>query len=183
MSDKIRPLYDEHGAEGYYQAFADTYSNPHEAQIRALVSAHFNVLKTTQGVLDFGAGGGEVTRALKDMGAQTCIGCDPFTWALYERQTGCACLRHSFADIIRGADLGGPYGCVVASFSMHLCPEKDLFSLTDALFGVAQQIAIITPHKRPELERIPNINLTFEASTQNERGKQVRLKVYERNYV
>ncbi len=38
MSGKaIRPLYEAHGAEGYYAEFAETYENPHFPEIAVLL--------------------------------------------------------------------------------------------------------------------------------------------------
>jgi hypothetical protein len=175
---KIRPLYDELGAEGYYAAHGDSYSNPHQPEIEALLRRNFERLDCSGGVLDFCAGGGEVSQVLQSLGVEKITGCDPFTHDLFERQTGLPCLRHSFRDVLRGADLGGPYSLIVSSFALHLCPLADLWPLTYALFQAAPTLVVLTPHKRPELEKLPGFELLWQDAVANERGKQVRLKEY-----
>jgi len=173
----IRPLYEKYGAEGYYREHAADYSNPHFPEIESLVRQNFSRFDCSGGVLDFACGGGEATQALLQMGAASVTGCDPFTFDLYERQTGCRCLRFSFKDVIRGADLGH-YSLIISSFALHLCPEKDLFPLTWNLFQAAPVLVVITPHKRPELEKLPGIELVWESAAVTARGKKVKLKTY-----
>lgn len=177
MSAKIRPLYDEHGAEGYYRDFAEQYENPHLPEIRALLERNFERFDCTGTVLDFAAGGGEVASALQHLGAQNIVGCDPFTHALFERKTGFPCLQLSFKDVLREG-LPGQYSLIVSSFALHLCPQKDLFSLTWNLLQAAPVLVIITPHKRPELEKLPGIQLAWEDFVETDRGKKVRMKAY-----
>ena len=177
MTQKIRPLYDEHGAEGYYREFADAYENPHLPEISALIARNFDRLDCSGMVLDFAAGGGEVATALQMAGAENILGCDPFTFALFERKTGLPCLQLSFKDVIRDG-LPGQYSIIISSFALHLCPFKDLFSLCWNLFQAAPVIVIITPHKRPELENIQGIQLIWEDAVETVRGKKVRMKAY-----
>ncbi len=175
----IRPLYDTYGAEGYYRDHADEYANPHFSEIKTLLERNFSKFDCSGGVLDFAAGGGEVAQVLQQLGIQKITGCDPFTYHLFEKNTGLSCLRFSFKDVIKGAPLG-QYSLIVSSFALHLCPPKDLFPLTWQLLQAAPVLAIITPHKRPELEKLPGIELVGEDVAENERGKKVRMKVYRR---
>lgn len=177
MTKKIRPLYDEYGAEGYYRAFADRYENPHLPEIRSLLERNFERLDCSGMVLDFAAGGGEVASALLNLGAQQVLGCDPFTYGLFEQKTGLPCLRLSFKEVVREG-LHGSYSLIVSSFAMHLCPPKDLFLLAWNLLQTAPLLVIITPHKRPELEKLPGIALQWEDFVETERGKKVRMKAY-----
>ncbi|MDO8368424.1 MAG: class I SAM-dependent methyltransferase [Saprospiraceae bacterium] len=177
QTPKIRPLYEEHGAEGYYREFADAYENPHLPEIQALVERNFYRLDCSDAVLDFAAGGGEVASALQGLGAKHIIGCDPFTHALFERKTALTCLQLSFKDVIREG-LSGQYSMIISSFAMHLCPLKDLFPLTWNLLQAAPLLVIITPHKRPELEKLQGIQLLWEDSVETVRGKKVRMKAY-----
>lgn len=178
MSIKIRPLYDEHGIEGYYRAFGSLYKNPHEAQVAALLNRNYWRMGCSSGtVLDFAAGSGEVARVLLSLGMDDILGCDPFTYELFEEKTGLPCLRLSFMDIVRKG-LPGKYSCIVCSFALHLCPAKDLFPLTWQLFHVAPLIVVITPHKRPELEKMSHITLEWEDGVETEKGKKVRMKAY-----
>jgi hypothetical protein len=177
VSNKIRPLYDEHGAEGYYRAFGNQYENPHLPEISALLERNFVRLDCSGVVLDFAAGGGEVSSVLLSLGAKHLVGCDPFTHALFEQKTGLICLQQSFKDVVREG-ITGPYSLIVSSFAMHLCPQKDLFSLTWNLLQAAPVLVIITPHKRPELEKLPGIQLLWEDYVETDRGKKVRMKAY-----
>ena len=173
---KIRPLYEEHGAEGYYRDHAEAYENPHFPEIKALIERNLHRFDCTV-VLDFSAGGGEVTQVLQQAGIKDIAGCDPFTFALFEKNTGLPCLRLSFMDVIKNG-LPGKYSLIVSSFALHLCPPRDLFSLTWQLLDAAPMLAVLTPHKRPELEQLSGVTLAWEDSVATERGKKVRLKVY-----
>lgn len=174
---KIRPLYEAFGAEGYYRDHAAGYENPHEAQIQALLARNFHRIDSTGIVLDFAAGGGEVTLALRQLGAQHLAGSDPFTHALFEEKTGLPCLRLSFMDVIKQG-INGQYSAIISSFALHLCPAKDLFPLAWNLLQAAPILVIITPHKRPELELLPGIYLLWDDSVETPRGKKVRMKAY-----
>lgn len=178
----IRPLYEEHGSEGYYRTFADQYENPHLPEIEALLRRNFERLDGSGKVLDFACGGGEVTLSLQKLGAGDFLGCDPFTHALYERKTGYPCLQLSFRDVIKNG-LPGAYSVIISSFALHLCPPKDLFSLCWQLLQAAPLLVVITPHKRPELEQIPGIQLAWEDAVETPRGKKVRMKAYQQSII
>ncbi|MBL7810357.1 MAG: hypothetical protein JNN28_21215 [Saprospiraceae bacterium] len=180
MGKKIRPLYDQYGADGYYQQFSEEYENPHFPLIKALLEKNLFRLDGSAGVLDFSAGGGEVSQVLVSAGWNLVLGCDPYTHQLYTQNTGLPCLQLSFKDVIRSG-LPGRYSLIISSFALHLCPEKELFSLVWNLFEAAPVIVVITPHKRPELEHLPGIQLVWEDLVENDRGKKVRMKVYRRN--
>ena len=175
---KIRPLYDEHGAEGYYRAFADTYENPHFPEIKKLLERNMGKFDCSA-VLDFAAGGGEVTQVLQGLGMRGITGCDPFTFDLFEKNTCCTCLRLSFMDVIKNG-LPGHYSTIFSSFALHLCPVRDLFSLSWQLLEAAPVLVVLTPHKRPELEKLEGVELLWEDVVSTERGKKVRLKTYKR---
>ena len=177
MARSIRPLYDQYGAEGYYQSQGDSYENPHLPLIERLLERNGRRLNMEGKILDFAAGGGEVTRTLVRMGVREVEGSDPFTWTLYEKKTGLPCHRYSFMDVVKNG-LEGSYSTIISSFAMHLCPQKDLFSLTWNLFQATPLLVIITPHKRPELELIPGVELCWQDITEDERGKKVRIKAY-----
>lgn len=172
----IRPLYDKHGVDEYYRDHAGAYENPHFQEIKTLLHQNLHRLDTSA-VLDFGAGGGEVTLALQDRGIQTIAGCDPYTYELYEKNTGRPCLRHSFKTVIK-TGLPGPYSVIISSFALHLCPVRDLFPLTWNLLQAAPLLVALTPHKRPELEALPGIELVWADFALTGRGKKVRCKAY-----
>ncbi len=176
MDKGIRNLYSEMGVEGYYSLHGSAYANPHVEQVRELLHRNAHRVDYSH-VLDFCCGGGEVSLVLRELGFDTAQGCDPFTATLFEANLGRPCLPFSFQDVIQGK-LEGEYSSVICSFAMHLCPEKQLYPLAQALFRVAPQIVIITPHKRPELEKLSGVSLEFEDFALTERGKKVRMKAF-----
>ncbi len=172
----IRPLYDEYGVDGYYRDHAAAYENPHFPEIKTLLERNLHRMDTTH-VLDFGCGSGEVTRVLQATGCAGITGCDPYTSAQYIEQTGKPCLLLSFRDVIKNG-LPESYSTIISSFALHLCPVKDLFSLSWNLFQSAPLLVVLTPHKRPGLETLPGIELAWEDFTLTDRGKKVRCKAY-----
>jgi trans-aconitate methyltransferase len=170
-------MYDTYGPDGYYQQFAADYDNPHLPEIKALLEKNLYRLDTTA-VLDLAAGTGEVTQVLLEHGITDVQGIDPYTYIIYTEKTGRPCTTESFMDILKDG-LDRPYSLIVCSFAMHLCPLKDLFSLTWQLFQSAPVLVIITPHKRPELELLPGIELLWTDETETIRGKKVRMKAYQ----
>lgn len=172
----IRPQYDEYGVDAYYRDHAGVYENPHFPQIKTLLEQNLRRLDTGA-VLDFGAGSGEATRVLQALGVQNITGCDPYTYNIYEQNTGRPCLRLSFKDVIK-AGLPSAYTVAISSFALHLCPGKDLFPLAWNLLQAAPLLLVLTPHKRPELEALPGIELLWDDFALTERGKKVRAKAY-----
>ncbi len=143
--------------------------------------------------LDFSCGGGEVTLILSELTLSNeeishkkkdnlFLGCDPFTFKLYEKNTDYRCLPFSFEDVVKGKmtpSVQIPFSAIICSFGMHLCPEKLLYSLVYQLFMYSKNIIIITPHKRPQLEKLSGVELVFDDFVLTERGKKVFLKSYQ----
>lgn len=192
MKKAIRTEYAEKGVEEYYKTHADVYENPHFPYIKSLLHQNQHRIDYTH-ILDFSCGGGEVTLILteltlsdKDIGHKKkenrFLGCDPFTFKLYEKNTGYRCLPLSFEDVVKGKmtpSVSEPFSAIICSFGMHLCPEKMLYSLVYQLFMYSKNIIIITPHKRPQLEKISGVELVFDDFVLTERGKKVFLKNYQ----
>ena len=174
---KIRKLYETFGAENYYRDHASEYQNPHFPQIRELLTRNVDQLDSSGVMLDFAGGSGEVSIVLRALGMENIEGCDPFTFDLYEKTTGLPCWRLTFMDVIKQG-LPKEYSTIICSFAMHLCAPKDLFSLTWNLFQRTDLLIIITPHKRPELENLPGVDLIWQDSALTERGKKVHMKAY-----
>lgn len=173
----IRNEYAKMGVEAYYKAKGHVYSNPHFAQIEALLVQNEHRIDYTN-VLDFCCGSGEVSAVVRTLNYPLPIASDPFTQKAYQSNFNKKCLSLSFEDVIRG-HLEGHYSAVICSFAMHLCPEKQLFPLVFNLFQHSSMLVIITPHKRPVLEEIDLVALVFEDFVLTERGKKVKLKAYE----
>jgi hypothetical protein len=104
-------------------------------------------------VLDLAAGSGEVTLALRTLGAARIDGIDPYTAAAYARRTGAQVENLTFADIAAGALALRRYSLIVCSFAMHLCERSRLPALTYQLALLSDSMLILTPHKRPEIRR------------------------------
>ena len=177
MPESIRPLYDALGAEGYYHQYADAYANPHEPEIRALVLKNLHRIPSEH-LLDFSAGSGEVSRALLEAGVQQITGSDPYTQALYTRQTGRPCYNWDFQTVLSWKSTEHQFSSIISSFAMHLCPQEALFPLCWNLLQMAPILIIITPHKRPEIEKMPGFKLIWEDKALTPRGKSVRMKAY-----
>jgi 2-polyprenyl-3-methyl-5-hydroxy-6-metoxy-1,4-benzoquinol methylase len=176
----IRTHYAESSVEVYYETYSDVYENPHFPYITTLLKQNTHRIDYTQ-VLDLSAGGGEVSMILKDLGHPNTTGTDPFTHQLYQKQLHTQCYQYSFEDIIKGkSDQANwpPFSAIICSFAMHLCPEKQLYPLTQKLFTHSPQIIIITPHKRPALEKLSGVTLEFDDHTFTLKGKKVFLKSY-----
>jgi SAM-dependent methyltransferase len=180
MKKAIRTEYAEKGVEAYYQKNANTYENPHFPYIQQLLAQNQGRIDYAN-VLDLACGGGEVALILRGLGFENTTGCDPFTKRLFVKNTGLRCFNYSFEDIVKGrlaAKVAGTYSSIISSFAMHLCDEKMLYSLTNQLFSLTQNVVVITPHKRPQLEYFSEFELAFEDFVLTERGKKVFLKKY-----
>ncbi len=174
----IRLKYESDGVEGFYSQYAEMYVNPHLPYIKALIVQNETKLDYTKG-LDFCAGNGEVSQIWKELGYKDFLGSDCFTFKNYEKNLEIPCCTYSFEDIVRqNFSFPHTFSTIVCSFAMHLCPEKQLFPLVYNLFQYTNCLVIITPHKRPQLENIPQIQLFLEDFVLTERGKKVFLKAY-----
>ena len=103
---------------------------------------------------------------------------DPYTQKACRKSFEQQCWNFSFEDIIKGK-LTGHVSSIICSIAMHLCLEKQLYPLVYQLFQHSKQLIIITPHKRPELEKLDGVELDFTDFAFTERGKKVFLKMYE----
>ena len=181
MPKAIRNEYAESGVETFYSLNGDNYENPHEKQVNEIVIKNVTRFDCSS-VLDLSCGSGEVTRALQSLKFENIIGCDPFTYKLYEKKTGKKCFAFTFDDLVRGKHLTvlnkKQFSCIISSFALHLQPEKKLYSLVAALFYLTDTLIVITPHKRPILENFENILLINTDFVLTERGKKVFLKQY-----
>lgn len=174
--DAIRNRYAEEGVEDYYKENGADYTNPHFRQVRQLLLQNEHRIQFDN-VLDFCCGSGEVSQVILELSYPLPLASDPFTAEAYQKQFNRDCLPYSFEDVIKGK-MNGHFSAIICSFAMHLCPVKDLFPLAYQLFQCTDQLVIITPHKRPDLEQYDGISLEFEDDTLTERGKKVRLRAY-----
>jgi len=176
----LRHAYEKEGSDSYYQHNALAYQNPHEAQVRALVLQNATKIDYSKS-LDLCAGGGEVSKVWEEMGYTDFLASDAYTHKLYKKKIKKPCYPYSFDDFLRGNfEFPHTFTSIVCSFGLHLCPEEWLFTVTENLWVYTNNLVIITPHKRPELEIIGNCVLDYEDFVLTARGKKVRLKSYKR---
>lgn len=149
----IRQQYERLGAKTFYQQHGAAYRNPHEAAIREVlrVVVPRGQLDLTR-VLDLACGSGEVTLVLRELGAATIEGVDPYTGAAYRERTGQAAEALSFEQIAEGALAGRAYSLIVCSFALHLLEASRLPALLFRLAESAPHLLILTPHKRPAVK-------------------------------
>ncbi len=150
--NSIRSRYESVGVNAFYQNEGDDYRNPHEeaiGQLLAQVVPEWRLDLTS--VLDLAAGSGEVTLALRELGAGRVAGIDPFTFRAYARRTGDVAERLTFAQIAAGGLRGREYSLIVCSFALHLCEASRLPVVAQELSLIAPSLLVIMPHKRPVL--------------------------------
>lgn len=155
----MRGAYGAHpdGPRGYYADAGAEYRNPHEPGVRLAIARWAPTLPAGR-ILDLAAGSGEVTLALVEAGIalDRIDAADPFTGAAYAARVGRAPHDWSFESLPDRLEAGtpppGPYGAVICSFALHLCPASRLPSLALALARRAAELWVLTPHKRPVIE-------------------------------
>jgi SAM-dependent methyltransferase len=171
----IRLKYETYGVDEYYKNHHKSYSNPHMIQIKDLLIKNKVIIKNNK-ILDLCCGTGEVTRTLLDLGYKNIKGCDPYTNEIYKTKTNQECYKYNFVDLIN-YKLEEEFDCVICSFGMHLCSEKNMTPLINALKYIkVKHVIIITPHKRPNLDRF--FNNKFVDFVLTDRGKKVYLMSY-----
>jgi SAM-dependent methyltransferase len=148
----IREEYQIRGVAGFYRDSGGEYRNPHEPQIqRSLEIAARDWTLDLSHVLDLAAGSGEVTLALRELGAAKIDGIDPFTFSAYQERTGQDAGRQTFEQIADGALEGRLYSLIACSFALHLIEPSRLPRVAMQLSSIGFQLLVITPHKRPHI--------------------------------
>lgn len=151
--DEIRRQYEKHGIAGYYSRHGGLYRNPHERIVRLVISAAVRRWRPDLAhVLDLACGSGEVTLALRELGAGQVDGVDPFTGDAYFSRTGQRAEAFSFEQVAAGSLARRRYSLIVCSFAMHLIEKSRLPALLAQLGLIADRLLIVTPHKRPEIK-------------------------------
>ena len=149
----VREHYVDMGVKQYYEQHGGEYINPHEERVRGVLK---DILKNwdinTSRVLDLACGSGEVTLALRDLGVTDITGVDPYTYAGFEKRTGLPCLPISFEDIANGKLSEEKYSLIICSYALHLAKLELLPVLAIQMSMISEQLLIITPHKRPDIE-------------------------------
>jgi 2-polyprenyl-3-methyl-5-hydroxy-6-metoxy-1,4-benzoquinol methylase len=177
-ADEIRAIrheYQDLGVEGFYRREGSSYRNPHEPQIQKSL----DVVVRERGldlsrVLDLAAGSGEVTLALRKLGASNIDAIDPYAHDAYVSRTGAPASRETFEEIAAGALAGRNYSLIVCSFAMHLFEDSRLARLTYQLSCIGDRLLILTPHKRPRLREEWGWTLDHERVVQRVRSRLYR---------
>lgn len=173
----IRSRYEDVGVDAFYRDEGSDYRNPHEEAIgkllaEAIAAWDIDLAK----VLDLAAGSGEITLALRGLGARRVSGIDPYTFDAYRRRTGTGAEKFTFADIAAGALRSRRYSLIVCSFALHLCEPSRLPGVAQELSLIAPALLIITPHKRPVIRPAWGWALDAEMVVQ-----RVRARLYRRS--
>ncbi len=163
----IRNMYSQLGVETYYKEYGNDYNNPHAEIINKLLSD----VDAGETILDLCCGSGEVTKNFPD---KEIMGCDPFTFELYKKETGRPVLTFSFKDIALGALSSYRFDTVICSFALHLCDTSLLNTVLFQLAMISNKLIILTPHKRPAI----NMYWKLEKETIVDR---VRMREYSKN--
>lgn len=151
--EAIRNAYAEVGVESFYRQRGASYHNPHEAHIRRILHEIVGAWQLdTRQVLDLACGSGEVTLALRELGAGEIQGIDPYTYEAYAVRTGQVAEQLSFEQIAAGALVGRSYTLVACSFALHLVELSRLPLLCYRLGEISPALLILTPHKRPVIK-------------------------------
>jgi hypothetical protein len=149
----IRGEYERRGVRDFYSGSGADYRNPHEPRLRRCVGLAVGAWRPDLShVLDLAAGSGEVTLALRDLGAGRIEGADPYTADAYFARTGSPAERLTFEDVAAGALAGRRYSLVVCSFALHLCEASRLPAVCQQLSLAGDTLLILTPHKRPVIK-------------------------------
>ena len=164
-----------YGAQGYYEQFGAQYRNPHEQSVRHAVQTAVTTwsLDLTH-VLDLACGSGELTLALRELGAQVVDGLDPFTGAAYQARTGQAAEALSFEAIANGALDGRRYSLIACSYALHLLEASRLPRLAFQLSRIGGTLLVLTPHKRPRLRAEWGWELSGELVVERVRARYYR---------
>ena len=175
VAPSIRREYENHGVAGFYLEGGSTYQNPHEPQIRLSLQRVVPAWKLDLSrVLDLAAGSGEVTLALRELGAEKIDGIDPYTHQAYCDRTGQPASKETFETIADGALSDRRYSLIACSFALHLVDLSRLPQLAYQLSLIAPQLLVITPHKRPQIQSAWGWELTEEAVYQRVRSRLYR---------
>jgi hypothetical protein len=172
----IRAHYERRGVRSFYTESGAGYRNPHEPQLRRCIARAVELWSPDLSlVLDLAAGSGEVTLALRGLGAARVEGIDPFTADAYLARTGQPAERLTFEDVAAGALAGRQYSLVACSFALHLVERSRLPVVCEQLAQISEALLVLTPHKRPVIRREWGWELRGEHVVERVRARMYRL--------
>ena len=98
-----------------------------------------------------GAGTGEITNILNDLGYYNITGLDLYLCKEYEDNTGYKCMEMSFDDIQQGKLQDKKYTTIICSYALHLADKSILHDLLWELSLISEYLVILSPTKKPEI--------------------------------
>lgn len=167
--EAIRNQYAQVGVATYYKTNANTYINPHEKVITALINESTEIVDYGESVLDLCCGNGLATKVLEQK-VKHIVGNDPYMHKQYKEQTNRLCYNYDFKQLAKSCKIE-KVDTIICSFALHLCDESLLPNVLYNLSLIADTLVVITPNKKP------NIDIFWKL--QNEIVKdRVRFRVY-----
>lgn len=188
MSDEYNRL----GVNEYYTLHAEDYRNVHFPEIISAVDTLMQHVMSVGEygrelrVLDLACGSGEATLAIESWMASnpavrprtlTLDAADPYTGPAFKHRTGRSAEEFSFEDVAAGylSERSREYDLCICSFAMHLLQEKShLWRTLSALATSCELLAILSPHKKPEVA--PNTGWQLETEVVVQR---VRVRLFQ----
>jgi trans-aconitate methyltransferase len=180
--------YERLGVDEYYRKHSADYRNVHFPEISAAMDEVLSQFVQRTGsmgccrVLDLACGSGEATLAATRWQAHHPVptmsidGADPYTSPAYKDRTRRTAMTFSFQDIAMGCltSQGLQYELCVCSFALHLIRDKSwLWRTLSALAESCAYLALLSPHKKPEVAHNTGWLLVHEAVVQ-----RVRLRLF-----
>lgn len=146
----IRQNYEIYGVEDFYKKIGSDYKNPHSDMIKdAIIEINSKNIVDFSNVLDLASGMGEVTSILKELGYNDIVGCDPYLYNEYMKETGKKCYKYSFEDIQQGKLDNKKYSTIVCSYALHLAEPSIISTLMWKLSLISEYFIIISPNNNP----------------------------------
>jgi len=173
----MRKNYESQGVKSYYENNSENYFNPHFFYIKQLLLKNLKFIDLTN-ILDLASGNGEITKILIENKYDNIVGCDPYLNKSYEKLTSKKCLNLDFKSIIKKG-LPNNFSSIICSFGIHLCEEKDLYSLLLKLFEYTEKLVIISPTQKPDLTKY-DLKIIHEDSIDLPNKKKIYLKIYQK---
>lgn len=192
MTDEYNRL----GVDQYYTLHCEDYRNVHYPEIvRAVDTLMHHVMLTGEvdgrlRVLDLACGSGEATLALEEwkttqagtrLSSLSIDAADPYTGPAFEQRTGRTAEPFSFEDVANGylAERQGEYDLCICSFALHLLQEKSrLWKTLHALAASCHFLAILSPHKRPDIAQNTGWQLEAEVVVERVRVRLFRSSLF-----
>jgi len=148
----IRTEYEDIGVDEFYKKKGKEYVNPHLQYIKeSLKTIVDKGIVDLSDVLDLGAGTGEVTNILNNLGYYNTEGLDLYLCNEYENNTGYKCMEMSFNDVRQGKLKNKKYSTIICSYALHLADTSILHDLLWELSLISEYLVILSPTKKPEI--------------------------------